>query len=172
MRRSSLKSSPWSGEIMVDGMSAILRRSANAAAACIPASPASAKMVTRRIPSGHCQSRRLPADNAAQVGKPKMVQADNAVSMPSAIPICPSAGIGARRTEPPATGPSIFLPGGAFAEPSSSRKVRWMPPMGLPAASRTMATSPGQPRRLSKSARSSWNRRSGEPGSPTPRARR
>ena len=28
------------------------------------------------------------------------------------------------RTTPPATGPSIFLAGGAFPEPSSSRNVR------------------------------------------------
>ena len=94
--------------------------------------------VLRPLPLTHPVSREL-----AHVGIPKIACAESAVSIPSAIPTCPSPPSGQRRTDPPATGPSIFLPGGALADPSSSKYMRWMPPVGSPAASRTRATMPG-----------------------------
>ncbi len=79
-------------------------------------------MVMRPVPSDHWNRARPSADSAAQTDVPNTALAASAVSIPSAMPMCPSSGIGKSRTTASFTLPSIFLPAGALALPSSSRK--------------------------------------------------
>ena len=95
-----------------------LSRSASRAAACRPASPASAKMVTRRRSAGHCHRATPSAESAAQDRDPEDRLGGEARSR--CLRRCQMAvgTDGNSRTAPSATEPSIFFP----PAPSPSRR--------------------------------------------------